>query len=143
MKVLLCLFLTLFIFNVNAEEESSDVRFVYVDIFAESTETLTAWQLKLTYAKDIVTIVGIEGSEKNSQKIPYYDTRGMKAGTIILANYDTGKTGIQNGKGRIARLHLQIRAGQNIKFNILEKIAATFQGKKLKTKFTIIEGEKK
>ena len=82
------------------------IRFRPVDVVIDTgAEPLAAYQFELSYDRESVKLVGIEGGEGPFNPAPYYDPRGMEAGRVMIAAFTT-KANPPAGRIRIARIHL-------------------------------------
>jgi hypothetical protein len=100
MRVLLVLSL---LASASAPQQSA-VRFVAVDIYAETGgRPLAAWQIELTCDPSEAKIVGVEGP---GAKPPYYDPAALDGGRIILADFST-EASLPSGRVLVARVHFQ------------------------------------
>ena len=57
-----------------------------------------------------------------SSRPPRYDSRGLRSGRIILADFTTAKKDLPGGQFRIVRLHLQITG--NVEPDVQVKLLA-------------------
>jgi len=90
--------------SVTAPEPQSTVRFVALDVYANTGATpLAAWQIELNCDPSQAKIVGVEGV---SEKPPYYDPAALQGGRIILANFST-EFALPSGRVLVARVHFQ------------------------------------
>ena len=110
----------------------ASVRFAAVDVFVDSgSKPLAAYQLELTATKGEVKIVGIEGGEHAAFRTPpYYDPAAMMHDRVILAAFNTG-TSLPSGKGRVARIHVQISGEVAPQYESRLVLAASSDGRRI------------
>jgi hypothetical protein len=89
---------------------AAQARFVAVDVFVDSGgERLAAWQVELTYDRDHVRVLSLEGGAAEGwREPPHYDPRGMTAGRMVMAAFVSDDALASSGRARVARLHLLV-----------------------------------
>lgn len=100
-------------YSAIAQESPSDhgadkkaLSFGAFDLWIDSgTGPLAAYQVEISYDKEILKIVGIEGGDAAYRPAPYYDGRGLEAGRIVVAAFTTDRSAAPTGKTRVARIH--------------------------------------
>ena len=98
------LLLALVLVALSSAPEQAQVRFVAVDIFADTDgKGLAAWQIELDCDPSRAKIVGVEGA---GEKPPYYDPAALQGGRIILASFSM-EPQPPAGRVLVARVHLQ------------------------------------
>ncbi len=109
--------------------DAHDVRFAAVDVIVDSGQTpLAAWQFEILSRSPGVEIVGIEGGEHEAfADPPYYDPEAMNNDRVILAAFSTSEE-LPSGRGRIARLHLQLEGPGPREFEVRVNVMATVNG---------------
>ena len=114
---------------VGAQDKSeTKARFISYDLVIDAGDAgIAAWQIKLTYDRSKVSIVGIEAETK----APYYDRRGLRAGEIVIANFYTKKNQQSTGKGQVCRLHLRVVGAAKPNLSAVIQALADGQGKRL------------
>lgn len=139
-NIVLCMaFLVLPCKAQNVSHDRS-IRFQAADVFMDSgNESLAAYQVEIRYNKKRVKIVGLEGGETGFfEEPPYYDPRGMVQGRIILASFTTEDAKAPKGKGRVARLHLQILGSESPVLTIRLMAAAKPGAERIHSKPSIV-----
>lgn len=119
----------------------SAVRFANVDILVDPHGTaLAAYQLEFLADSKVVTLVGIEGGEHVAfTKPPYYDSKALGGGRVILAALNTGKD-LPANKTRVARLHLQIKGSANPTMSAKLVVAASSNDRTIDADVTVSQG---
>lgn len=117
------------------------VRFASVDVLVDPHgAALAAYQVEFLADSKLVTLVGIEGGEHAAFKNPpYYDTKAMGGGRVILAALNTGKD-LPAGKTRVARLHVQIRGQGRPEMAAKLVVAASSNDKTIPADVSVSEG---
>jgi hypothetical protein len=109
-------------------------RFGMVDLYLDAgDQPLAAYQIDFRVRKGEATIVGIEGGEHEAfQNPPYYDPKAIQRERVILAAFSTAPTvKLPSGQTRVARLHLQIRGSQPLKYDLKLQAAANADGQNI------------
>ncbi len=144
MKQLLT-FVLLLLASTGWTQDKASTTFATYDVFLDSKgEALAAWQFELTYDKDKVQIVGLEGGGRAPfppDKPPRHDPKGLRAGRILVAAFTTAKDGLPTGKFRVARLHLRIIGKDDPDLSIKLITAATRGAKKITASITLTRRE--
>lgn len=121
-----CLFLIL---TASFRPITQQPEFTCVDLVIDSGGThLAAWQIELVDTHGVARIVGIEGGEHPAFAAPpYYDTRALQQGRIVLAAFQTAGE-LPAGRVRVARVHVQIAGDVAPAFQVRLVTAADAQG---------------
>lgn len=95
-------------------------RFEAVDVFVDSGKVpLAAYQVRLRAVSEesdyAVVLVGVEGGEGVFEDAPYYDAKAMATNRIVVAAYSL-ESSLPVGRTRVARLHVQLAAGQRVRY---------------------------
>ena len=110
---------------------AGELRFRSVDLVVDAGgRHLAAYQAEITYPKEQLYLVGIEGGEGEFAPAPYYDPRGLQGGRIVIAAFTT-HTGPAEGPVRVARLHLALRSGEWPELGGRLVLAATVGGERI------------
>lgn len=118
---------------------AADIRFVSVDLFIDTKDQpLAVYQLEFTATKDLVKIVGIEGSSHEAfRDAPHFDPLALQQERIILAAFNTAAADkLPRGKTRIATIHLQVTGENDPVFQVKSSIIATIDGKPIEAALT-------
>jgi hypothetical protein len=104
-----------------------------MDLWLDSGDRpLAAYQVDIRYDKNTTRIVSVEGGEtKAFNAAPYYDTKGMEGGRMILAAF-TADEEAPTGRTRVARVHLRIEGGRKPSLTVRLTTAATKNGERIK-----------
>ncbi|MEM7394205.1 MAG: hypothetical protein AAF492_17845, partial [Verrucomicrobiota bacterium] len=135
--LLLGLLISLPFFLTSAQDELP-VEFMPYDVLIDTGEqSLTAWQIELRYDRKQVAIVGLEGGDLPTGRPPHYDSRGLQAGRIIIADFTTEKGDLPEGRFRLARLHLQVTGDLVPEFDLKLLAAAQPGGERIPATLSI------
>ena len=121
------------------------VRFDAIDVFVlTGDEPIAAYQLDLSAAKGIVTIVGIEGGDADVFAAPpFYDPLAIQNDRVIIAYFSTAKVNaLPSGKVRIATIHVQITGNVKPEYDAKLTVAATVDGKPIDAELLLETGTK-
>ena len=110
--------------------------FTTVDLFLDSGENrLAAYQVEITYDRERVKVVGLEGGEARAfSDAPHYDPAGMTGGRIVIAAFTTDDQAAPKGSGRVARLHLRVSGSGDPGLRVRVVTAAKPGGKRIDAK---------
>ncbi len=119
--------------EVYSSEKDAHVTFRTANIFIDSgREALAAYQVEITYDKEHVKIVGLEGGETGAfSEPPYYDAAGMEGGRIVVAAFTSDDNKNPKGNTRVARVHLQFLGIPSVEFEIKLVTAAKTGGERI------------
>jgi hypothetical protein len=82
------------------------IRFRPVDVVIDTgSQPLAAYQFELSYDREVMKLVGIEGGEGPFDPAPYYDPRGLELGRVVIAAFTTDANP-PAGRIRVARIHV-------------------------------------
>ena len=109
-RAILAALAALAISTASAGGDVEKVSFSAFDVYLDcGGEHLAAYQFEVTYDPAKIKIVGIEGGAPEAfKKAPYYDSKGMTGGRMIIAAFSTDEKTAPAGRFRAARLHLQV-----------------------------------
>jgi hypothetical protein len=113
------------------------------DVYADTGEkALGAYQIEVTYGKDTVKIVGIEGGEPASfEEAPRYDPKGLQGGRIIIAAFTTDEESAPKGRARVARIHVSIEGDDAAQMVAKLMTAADAGGTKMDIGIELVEAK--
>ena len=117
----------------------NDVRFISVDLFIDTKDQpLAVYQLEFSATKDLVKIVGLEGSSHEAfREAPHFDPSALQQERIILAAFNTAAADkLPRGKTRIATIHLQVTGENDPVSRVKSSIIATIDGKPIEAALT-------
>ena len=122
-----------------ADIVSSGVHFLGMDLWVDSgEEALAAYQVEITYDRNSVKIVGLEGGQGGTYKnAPYYDQNGFESGRIIVAAFTTG-TDAPRGRTRVARIHVAVEGNVPPELTCRLMAAAKPGGRRISPKVELI-----
>lgn len=118
---------------------AADIRFVSVDLFIDTKDQpLAVYQLEFSATKDLVKIVGVEGSSHEAfRDAPHFDPLALQQERIILAAFNTAAAEkLPRGKTRIATIHLQVTGENDPVSQVKSSIIATIDGKPIEAALT-------
>ncbi|MBN2319236.1 MAG: hypothetical protein JXR49_09175 [Acidobacteria bacterium] len=116
----------------------SRVRFLSVDLWVDSGEALAAYQVEITYDRNSIRIVGLEGGQVEAYRdAPYYDQKGFESGRIILAAFTTG-TDAPKGRTRVAIIHVAVEGNIRPELTCRLMAAAKPGGRRISPKVDLI-----
>ncbi len=116
------------------------VRFASVDVMIDTKDLpLAVYQLEFSATKEIVKIVGIEGSSHEAfREAPHYDPQAIQRERVILAAFNTAAADkLPRGKVRIATIHLQITGDVEPVYQVNASVIATVDGKPIDAAVTV------
>jgi hypothetical protein len=121
------------------------VRFTAADLFLDSGKNrLVAYQVEITYDRERVRVVGLEGGEPRAfSDAPHYDPAGMTGGRIVIAAFTTDDEAAPRGLGRVARLHLRVSGPGDPGLRVKVVTAAKPGGKRIDVKADLRASEKR
>ena len=103
-------------------------RFRAVDLIVDAgTSPLAAYQVELTYDREVVSLVGLEGGEPPFSEAPYYDPRGLTAGRVVVASFTLDRSPPRSAV-RVARVHLAEQGGAARELDAHLTVAGTVGG---------------
>jgi hypothetical protein len=137
--VILALALSPLLLAGEPNHSSSGVHFLGMDLWVDSgDEALAAYQVEITYDRNTVKIVGLEGGQKGSYtNAPYYDQKGFESGGIIVAAFTTGKDA-PKGRIRVARIHIAVEGTIKPELTFKLMTAAKPGGRRINPKIELI-----
>ena len=118
---------------------AADLRFLSVDLFIDTKDQpLAVYQLEFSATKDLVKIVGVEGSSHEAfREAPHFDPSALQQERILLAAFNTAAADkLPRGKVRIATIHLQVTGENDPVFQVKSSIIATIDGKPIEAAVT-------
>ncbi len=118
-----------------------DVRFRALDIHVDAgADALAVYQIEIL-AKNAL-IAGVEGGEPEPyKKPPYYDTKALQGGRIVLGAFTTNDKA-PRGKVRVARIHMMEQGNATYLAKVV--VAAKPGGARIAAKVEVIPvGEKR
>ena len=88
--------------------KAGDFSFMPLGVYIESGDRpLAAYQFELRFDSWAYSIVGVEGGEGALNEAPYYDSRGMESGRIVIASFTTSPRPL-SGRVRVATVHVAV-----------------------------------
>lgn len=127
--ITLCLVAAAFL--AAADAPAGEPRFRAVDVIVDAgASPLAAYQVELTYDREAVSLVGLEGGDPPFSDAPYYDPRGLTAGRVVVASFTLDRSP-PRGAVRVARVHLAERNGAAREVDAQLAVAGTVGGAKI------------
>lgn len=110
-----------------ASQPETGTRFEAVDVFVDAGKApLAAYQVRFkavtAQADHDAILVGVEGGEGVFEDPPYYDAKALETNRIVVAAYSLANA-LPMGRTRVARLHLQLAAGQPVRYECVLDVA--------------------
>lgn len=125
-----------------AAASDPEPRFRPLDVFIDSGSTpLAAYQIELKVISGDAQIVGVEGGEHQAfKKPPYYDSKALMGGRIILAAFSTAAN-LPSGRYRIFTVHVR-ESGPEPTYELIVQAAADAKAKPLRVRASLAPKKK-
>ncbi len=117
--------------------------FMHLELLVDTgTTPLAAYQVRIKPKRAAIRFVGVEGGDHDAFRTPpYYDTRALRQGDLILAAFSTNPAPLlPTGLRRLAVLHIHVADGQPPEFDLELITAADPDEKTFKPTITIGKG---
>jgi len=123
--------------SVAQAQQDTAVRFRPVDIYVDAgDQQLAAYQVELVVEEGSAQIVGVEGGEHAPfANPPYYDTRALMGGRIVLAAFSTAEK-LPSGKQRLLTVHVR-EEGAEPRYALRLHAAADSSGQRINVELMV------
>ncbi len=131
---LIIVFTSVFVSAGVSEENGCDESIIFSTVeisVGSANDSLAAYQIDITYDKEKVKILGLEGGTEGFNEPPFYDRAGFEGGRIIIAAYVDNDSNAKKGMTRVARIHLQTKGCPSCPLKTTMMAAAKPGGKEI------------